>query len=103
LSGLIYILIDNNIGSRKLNFTLPLHGIVADELTAISIAEAIGQPFFGKAINDYKPFYARLENDSIWIVYGQAKKTWFYTQYGGCPVFEIQKTDCKVLRVYISR
>ena len=101
--ALVYYVIECNIGSRQLIYNSSNGGTVADAETAIKIAEAIGPIYFGEAINDYKPFQAKLEENNIWIVYGIPKQTWFCTQYGGSPVFEIQKTDCKILRVYISR
>lgn len=103
LTCLILFVINANKGSGQLEFNPPENGIVPDEATAIKIAEVIGLPVFGKNLNDYKPFHASLENDSIWHVYGLPKKTWFYIQLGGCPDFEIQKKDGKVLKVNISR
>ena len=90
-------------GSRHLEFNSPQNGFVPDATTAIKIAEIIGVPIFGKNFNDYKPLHADLKNDSIWHVYGLPKKTWTYIQVGGCPDFEIQKKDGKVLKVKISR
>lgn len=100
---LIFYMINANLGSRKLEYNQIDNGIVPDESTAIKLAEVVGLPIFGENMNDYKPFHARLENDSIWHVYGLPKKTWFDIQLGGSPVFKIQKKDGKVLRVYISR
>jgi hypothetical protein len=89
--------------AKHLVFNPPTSGIVPDEATAIKIAETIGMPVFGKNLNEYKPFHAELRNDSIWHVYGLPKKMWFAVQLGGGPVFEIQKTDGKILKVDISR
>lgn len=100
---LVLYLIVGNKGSRRLEFNQPINGIVQDEGTAIKIAEIIGLPVFGKNLKDYKPFHARLENDSIWYVYGLPRKSWFKVQMGGGPVFEIQKIDGRLLKVYISR
>lgn len=98
----LYVVVANK-SSRRLAYNQPVNGVVQDESTAIKIAEIIGLPIFGKNLKDYKPFHARLENDSIWYVYGLPKKSWFKVQMGGGPVFEIQKLDGRLLNVYISR
>jgi hypothetical protein len=103
VSTLVLYVIVGNKGSRKLEFNQPINGIVEDEVTAIKIAEIVGLPVFGKNLKDYKPFHAKLENDSIWYVYGLPKKSWFKVQMGGGPVFEIQKIDGRLLKVYISK
>lgn len=92
-----------NKGSGILEYNQPKNGIIPDESTAIKIAEAIGFPIFGKNLKDYRPFHARLENDSIWYVYGLPKRRWLSIQAGGGPAFEIQKKDGKLLKVYIYR
>ena len=103
LTFLILYVIYANKGSGELEFNLSKNGIVPDAATAIKVAETIGLPIFGKNLKEYKPFQARLENDSIWHIYGLPKKTWFYVQLGGCPVWEIKKKDGKILRVYLSK
>lgn len=100
---LVVYMIYVNKSSNQLEFNPPYKGIVPDEITAIKIAEAIGQPIFGKNLKAYKPFHASLKNDSIWLIYGLPKKSLFYVQLGGCPNFEIQKKDGKLLKVFISR
>lgn len=67
---------------------------VPDKETAIKIAEAIWLPIYGEGIYNCKPFVAELRNDSIWVVQGTLT-----TGKGGVPYIEIQKTDCKVLKV----
>ena len=100
---IILIALDKFSGARKLEFNKPEKGIVLDEQTAIKIAEAISLPIFGENINDYKPFHAKLRNDSIWHVYGLPKKSFFLLQFGGAPVFEILKKDGRILNVKLSR
>ena len=90
-------------GSKPLEYNPQPNGFVPDAITAIKIAEIIGTPIFGKNLNDYKPYQDDLKNDSIWHVYGLPKKTWTYIQIGGCPDFEIQKKDGKVLKISITR
>ncbi|MEY3499759.1 MAG: hypothetical protein RL308_1428 [Bacteroidota bacterium] len=68
---------------------------VPNQETAIKIAEAIWLPIYGEKIYKYKPFIATLKEDKIWEVTGtlnDAKK-------GGTPYIEIQKSDCKILKV----
>ena len=101
ISLTLYI-IEGTRPAKDLVYNPPTSGIVPDEATAIKIAETIGFPIFGKNLKDYKPFHAELRNDSIWHVYGLPKKMWLAVQLGGCPVFEIQKKDGKILEVYIA-
>ena len=103
ITCLILFVILANKGSRSLEYNPSEKGVVPDEATAIKIAEVIGLPIFGKTLNDYKPFHANLKNDSVWHVYGLPKKTWLYVQLGGCPEFEIQKKDGKVLKIGLTR
>jgi hypothetical protein len=68
--------------------------LVPDEATAIKIAEAIWLPIYGEKIYDKKPFVAKLVDGKIWEVSGTLN-----TQKGGVPYIEIQKEDCKILKV----
>lgn len=63
-----------------------------DSLSAIKIAEKSWKKKFGVMIYDSKPFYARLKNDSVWIVKGTLHGT-----TGGTPYAEIRRKDGKVL------
>ena len=68
---------------------------VSDELTAKKIAEAIWVPIYGeKQIEEQKPFKVELK-DNIWIVTGTLKDF----SDGGVAYIEIQKSDCKILKV----
>lgn len=69
---------------------------VPNEETAIKIAEAIWLPIFGNEIYNKKPFIAKLNTKTnIWVVHGTLKE-----EKGGVPFIEIQKSDCKILKVY---
>jgi hypothetical protein len=103
LSCIIIYLVYQNTPNPELEFYPPKDGFVNDELTAIRIAEAISLPIFGEHLKYYKPFHARMKNDSIWEVYGIPREKIFFTQYGGNPVIKIQKKDGKILTVYISK
>jgi hypothetical protein len=69
---------------------------VPNKETAIKIAEAIWLPIYGDEIYEKKPFVARLKNAKVWIVEGTLEKE----EVGGVPYIEIQKKDCKILKVY---
>ena len=84
---------ENNEGVRRSD--LPMIDYVPDESTAIRVAEAIWLPIYGKSIYTKRPFTARLENDSIWVVEGTLEED----HHGGVPYIEIQKSDCKILMV----
>lgn len=67
---------------------------VPDEETAKKIAEAIWFPIYGESICIQKPFIATLEND-VWIIEGSLPEE----IKGGVAYIEIQKKDCKILKV----
>lgn len=70
------------------------NGYVSDENTAIKIAEAIWLPIYGEEIYKEKPFHAKLQGDSIWIVEGT-----LHDELGGVACAEIQRKDGKILKV----
>ncbi len=72
---------------------VPDKDFVPNEKTAIKIAEAIWHPIYGDDIYDEKPFIAELK-DSVWIVHGTLNH-----DIGGVAYIEIQKSDCKILKV----
>lgn len=72
---------------------VPKDGFVPDEKTAIKIAEAIWYPIYGDDIYDEKPFKAELK-DGVWVVRGTLNY-----DVGGVAYIEIQKNDCKILKV----
>lgn len=71
-------------------------GFVPNEETAAKIAEAIWLPVFGEeGVIDYKPYQVELKDGKIWIVRGTRK----IPALGTLPYIEIQKSDCKILRI----
>jgi hypothetical protein len=74
---------------------LSKEGYVPNKETAIKVAEALWLPAYGDKINNSKPFVAKLKDGKVWIVQGT-----LHAQKGGVPYIEIQKTDCKVLKMY---
>lgn len=68
---------------------------VPNEETAIKIAEAIWLPIYGEKIYNQKPYIVSLVNDSIWVVTGTLAEN----KRGGVAYIEIQKKDCKILKV----
>ena len=70
-------------------------GFVPNKETALKIAEAIWLTFYGVKINNSRPFIAELKNGKVWIVRGT-----LHYQKGGVPYIEIQKSDCKILKMY---
>ncbi|MDR3227048.1 MAG: YbbC/YhhH family protein [Prevotellaceae bacterium] len=82
----------NYLYSKNFSY-IPEKGFVPDEETAIKIAETIWYPIYGDVIEYEKPFNAELI-DNVWIVQGTLK-----TNKGGAAYIEIQKKDCKILKV----
>ena len=70
-------------------------GYVPNKETAIKVAEALWLPVYGDKINNSKPFVAELKDGKVWIVQGT-----LHAQKGGVPYIEIQKSDCKILKMY---
>ena len=75
---------------------------VPNEETAIKIAEAIWLPIYGEEIYEQKPYIASLLKDSIWIVTGTFTGD-IEVEAGGVAYIEIQKKDCKILKVTHGR
>jgi hypothetical protein len=75
---------------------IPKAGYVPDKETAISIAEAVWLPIFGKEIYSERPFIAKLSKDGqVWKVEGTLPEG----MLGGTAYAEIRKSDCKILKV----
>lgn len=72
------------------------NGYINDETTAIRIAESVLLPIYGKEILNEKPFHATLKNDSIWVIDGTQKKG----DAAGTVYVEIQKKDCKIIKLF---
>ena len=67
---------------------------VPNQETAIKIAEVIWYPIYGVNIEKFKPFKVELKDNTVWIVEGTIKEG-----KGGVPYIEINKKDCKILKV----
>ena len=72
-------------------------GYVPNKEAAIKIVEAIWLPIYGESIYKCRPFKADLINN-VWYVYGTFNPVNERSK-GGVPLAEIQKKDCKVLKV----
>lgn len=68
---------------------------VPNEETAIKIAEAIWYPIYGSKIENSKPYKAHMKDNTVWIVEGTLPKG----IKGGVPYIEINKEDCRILKV----
>ena len=68
-------------------------GLINDKKTAIKIGETILNSVYGEKINKFKPFKAKLINNTVWRIEGT-----LYYDVGGVPYIEIQSKDCKVIR-----
>ena len=73
-------------------------GVVPDSITAIKIAEIIWVNVYGKSVLETKPFKASLKADSLWVVEGTLN-----AKDGGTPYLEIQKNNCKILKITHSK
>lgn len=71
---------------------------VPNEETAVKVAEAILYPIYGENIYQQRPFIATLENE-IWVIEGSLPEG----MKGGVAYIEIQKKDCKILKVTHSK
>ena len=74
----------------------PVINYVPTEKVACQIAEVILKPIYGEEhIKKQMPFKATLVKDSVWVVVGVQKEI----EIGGVASIEIQKRDCKILKV----
>ena len=74
----------------------PTAGYVPDEETAIRIAIAVWSPIYGKdQIESEKPYKVILK-DGVWYVSGSLPKGW---KAGGVAEAEIDKNDCRIIRI----
>jgi hypothetical protein len=62
---------------------------------AIEQAEKKWLEIYGNSIYDKKPFVAKLENDTIWVIQGSLN-SW---QKGGVPYAEINAKNCEFIKV----
>lgn len=70
--------------------------MVPDEATGKKIAEAIWLQIYGGEIFSDKPFKVKLLDGCIWVVEGTAPPAGYRS---GLAYIEIQKSDCKILKV----
>lgn len=78
---------------------VPKQGFVPDERTAITIAEAVLVPIYGKdQVDEQKPFVVGLADD-VWKIHG----TRSVEQLGGVFSIEISKQTATILRVTHGR
>jgi NTF2 fold immunity protein len=95
LLGMIFFVFTSYMCSPSLAQKQVKRDLVPDSLTAIKIAEAIWLPIYGEHIYESKPFKARSKDSTVWVVEGTLEKGF----YGGVPYIEIQRSDCKILKV----
>jgi hypothetical protein len=77
----------------------PQKEYVPNEKTAIRVAEAILEPIYGeKFVKKGRPYKALLMDGEVWLVESNSSK-----RTGAIVVIEIQKSDCKVLKMYIEK
>jgi hypothetical protein len=70
--------------------------VIQDSVTAIKVAEAILLPMYGeKNFKQYLPLRAYLKEERIWVVESSNK----YEFLGSTPNIELQRSDCKVLKI----
>jgi hypothetical protein len=74
---------------------MPDGGFVPNAATAISIAEAVWLPIYGKDVLNEKPYEARLTSKGVWIVEGSLPEG----MDGGVAYIEISKQDSRILKV----
>lgn len=95
LVALLSAVVWNTGAASGLHSYVPPEGFVPDEVTAISIAEAIWKPIYGEdAIRRQQPIKATLAN-GIWTVVGTLPEG----TKGGVAVAEIARRDARVIRV----
>ncbi|WP_083535231.1 NTF2 fold immunity protein [Chryseobacterium kwangjuense] len=66
-----------------------------NEDDAIRMAEKEWLKVYGRDIYRYKPFKARVDSDSIWVVYGSLS----LNRVGGTPQAKINANTCKVIQI----
>ncbi len=102
-TGIAYHYVKANKPDKSWGSSIPPVGLtdtlvydaVPNKATAIKIAEAIWLPLYGANIYTERPFRAQLKDSSVWIVQGTLAKG----LKGGTAYIEIQKRDCRILKV----
>jgi hypothetical protein len=73
-------------------------GLVPNEIIAERIAEIILVNIYGEGVKRQKPFVIRLKNNKVWVVQGRWNSKDMNLK-AGVAYMEIQKSDCKILKV----
>lgn len=89
---------EDSIDEKAQSGYVPKEGLIPNEETAIKIAETILIPIYGERVLKARPFTVELKNE-VWYVKGSLPEGYL----GGVPYVEIQKNDCKILRVIHSK
>jgi hypothetical protein len=88
----------NNSGSvtnERIKGEISHEDLIPDEKTAITIAETVLIPIYGKEqIDSEKPFHAQLSGD-IWTVEGSLPEGWV----GGVASVKLSKKDARVIKI----
>lgn len=74
-------------------------GVVANERTAVLIADAILIPIYGEIVKNKRPYKVELLKGGIWYVSG----TLSGRMIGGVPHIYIRAKDCKIIQHYSDR
>ena len=79
---------------------IPPEGVIPDQHTAVTIAEAILMPIYGKnTILGERPFIATLRND-VWYIEGSlSQPTNSAVRVGGVAEIEISRKNGTVIRI----
>lgn len=88
-------LIINGINCKTISNMKKSTDFVPNQETAIKIAEAIWLPIYGEKVLMSKPYIAILKDSTIWVVEGTLPQG----MKGGTPYIEINKKDCKIIKV----
>lgn len=89
------ILLTAFVGTEQRTERQKNENFVPNAETARKVAEAIWLPIYGKQIYEDTPFVAKLNSSNVWVVEGTLKDG----LVGGVPYIEIEKSDCKILKV----
>jgi hypothetical protein len=102
----VSVVFNSNLYASELHYFVPEAGFVTDKATAISIAEAVLFPIYGKKeIEGQKPYNVELVGN-VWTITGTLSCCSSATDcicLGGVFLIQISKQDGKILRVTHSR
>lgn len=92
---LIAFLLINGVNCKTFRNMENTIDYVPNQETAVKIAEAIWLPIYGEKVLSFKPYKAVLKDNTVWIVEGTLPKG----MKGGTPYIEINKEDCRIIKV----